>query len=70
MSTTVIVPSWNGARRLQRLLPSLGASSEVVVVVNGSTDETDAVLERFPEVQVIRFASNTKGWINCCRNMT
>ena len=59
MSTTVIVPSWNGARRLQRLLPSLGASSEVVVVDNGSTDDTAEVLaRRFPDVEVVRFARN------------
>ena len=59
MSTTVIVPSWNGARRLQRLLPSLGASSEVVVVDNGSTDDTAEVLaRRFPEVELVRFARN------------
>ena len=55
----MIVPSWNGARRLERLLPSLGTSSEVVVVDNGSTDDTaDLLARRFPEVEVIRFARN------------
>ena len=59
MSATVIVPSWNGARRLQRLLPSLGDGSEVVVVDNGSTDGTsDLLARRFPEVDVIRLARN------------
>ena len=59
MSATVIVPSWNGARRLERLLPSLGAGSEVVVVDNGSTDGTaDLLARRFPEVEVIRLPSN------------
>ncbi len=59
MSATVIVPSWNGARRLQRLLPSLGDGSEVVVVDNGSTDGTsDLLARRFPEVEVIRLARN------------
>lgn len=55
----MIVPSWNGARRLQRLLPSLGDTSEVVVVDNGSTDGTsDLLAHRFPEVEVIRLARN------------
>ena len=55
----MIVPSWNGARRLQRLLPSLGDGSEVVVVDNGSTDgTTDLLARRFPEVEVIRLARN------------
>ena len=59
VSTTIIVPSWNGARRLERLLPSLGTSSAVVVVDNGSTDDTAEVLaRRFPDVDVIRFARN------------
>ena len=59
MNATVIVPSWNGARRLERLLPSLGANSEVVVVDNGSTDSTaDLLTRRFPEVEVIRLAHN------------
>jgi len=59
VSATVIVPSWNGARRLQRLLPSLDDGSEVVVVDNGSTDGTsDLLARRFPEVEVIRLARN------------
>jgi N-acetylglucosaminyl-diphospho-decaprenol L-rhamnosyltransferase len=59
VSATVIVPSWNGARRLQRLLPSLGGGSELVVVDNGSTDGTaDLLARRFPDVEVIRLARN------------
>jgi N-acetylglucosaminyl-diphospho-decaprenol L-rhamnosyltransferase len=59
MTATVIVPTWNGAQRLQRLLPSLGCDSEVVVVDNGSTDGTaDLLARRFPQVETIRFARN------------
>ena len=59
MTTTIIVPSWNGVHRLQRLLPSLGTGSEILVVDNGSTDDTAELLARdFPEVEVIRFARN------------
>jgi N-acetylglucosaminyl-diphospho-decaprenol L-rhamnosyltransferase len=56
---TVIVPSWNGAQRLQRLLPSLGADSEVIVVDNGSTDGTaDLLARRFPHVESLRLERN------------
>ena len=59
MSATVIVPSWNGAQRLQRLLPTLGTDSEVVVVDNGSTDATaDLLARRFPQVEIMRLARN------------
>ena len=59
MSATVIVPSWNGAQRLQRLLPTLGTDSEVVVVDNGSTDGTaDLLARRFPQVEIMRLARN------------
>ena len=59
MIATVIVPSWNGAQRLQRLLPSLSPDSEVVVVDNGSTDGTaDLLARRFPQVEILRLASN------------
>ena len=59
MIATVIVPTWNGAQRLQRLLSSLGTDSEVVVVDNGSTDGTaDMLARRFPEAEIIRLARN------------
>ena len=44
MTASVIVPSWNGAARLRLLLPSLGMSSQVIVVDNGSTDGTKELL--------------------------
>ena len=59
MSATVIVPAWNGAARLARLLPSLGTSSQVIVVDNGSTDDTEELLTtRFSDVDVLRLPRN------------
>ena len=60
---TVGVVAWNAADDLAKLLPALRAAADglglqVVVVDNGSTDDTAAVLERHPEVEVIRNTSN------------
>ena len=60
---TVCVVAWNAAEDLGNLLPSLEAASaglplQTVVVDNGSTDDTEAVLARHPEVEVIRNTDN------------
>ncbi len=48
--TTVIVPNWNGAGRLARLLPQLAAQTlrptRIIVVDNGSTDGSRGQAER------------------------
>ena len=51
MRATVVVPAWNAAQTLGRTLQALGAQQlgeafEVVVVDNGSTDDTRAIAER------------------------
>ena len=54
MIASVVIPSWNGAERLARLLPSLGDSAQVIVVDNGSTDGTGELLSRrFPDADVL-----------------
>lgn len=59
MKATVIVPSWNGAERLAGLIPSLGSHEQVIVVDNGSTDDTAEVLSsRFPDVDVLSLSTN------------
>ncbi len=51
MTASIIVNTYNRARSLERLLPSLdqldGGPFEVVVVNGPSTDDTDAVLSRY-----------------------
>jgi len=58
----VIVPSYNGAELLTRLLLSLARQTvehEVVVVDNGSTDGTrEVVEERFPETRLVALSGN------------
>ena len=59
MSATVVVPTWNGAERLGRLLESLDDDAQVIVVDNGSTDDTPHVLRRrFRDVDVLRLPRN------------
>ncbi len=62
-----MIPSWNGAHFLDPCLAALDAQTigglssgafEIVVVDNGSTDDTAAVLMRWPTVRVLRFRVN------------
>jgi GT2 family glycosyltransferase len=64
---TVVIPTWNGARFLDPCLTALDAQSlgglasgtfETLVVDNGSTDDTAAILTRWPDVWVLRFPTN------------
>ncbi len=59
--TTVVIPNWNGGARLMRVLRDLGAQtmrpSRVIVVDNGSTDESSDAAEA-AGAEVIRFGSN------------
>ena len=61
MSATVIVPTWRGAQRIGALLDSLARQTidpHVVVVDNASSDGTSEILERYPDVDVIRKEEN------------
>jgi GT2 family glycosyltransferase len=65
LACTVVVVSWNRADLLRRCLPALlaqelpGRRFEVVVVDNGSSDDTAAVLaSEFPAVRVIHSRTN------------
>lgn len=57
--TSVLIPSYNAAaylpESLESILPQLAADDELIVVDDGSTDETPAVLARYaPRVRVVR----------------
>lgn len=65
MSVTVVIPTWNGRSRLERLLPALEASflavpgARAIVVDNGSVDgSAEFLAEYHPSVRVIRFPQN------------
>ena len=59
-AVSVIIPTYNDASRLRYCLQALATqtlsrdSFEVIVVDNGSTDDTSAVLEEFPWVHAAR----------------
>jgi GT2 family glycosyltransferase len=58
----VLVITWNRAELLRRCLRSivddLGEGDELIVVDNGSTDHTAAVLAEFPVARVVRLPEN------------
>ena len=59
---SALVINWNGARDLERGLPSLVAQShrplEIVVMDNASSDDSEAVVRRFPEVRWVGLGGN------------
>ncbi|RDI76260.1 putative glycosyltransferase [Gaiella occulta] len=62
-ATTVVIPSWNGADLLADCLAALWRQTlppgEVIVIDNGSTDGTAAMLaEAFPEVRLVGLDRN------------
>ena len=64
---SIVIPTWNGARFLPPCLEALDrqtlgglgdAAFEVIMVDNGSTDDTSAVLARYPDVRVMALPGN------------
>jgi len=75
MDVTVAICSRNRARSLDRTLESLtqmripdGLSWEVVVVNNGSTDDTDSVIENYAQLLPIRGEFEAKAGLSNARN--
>ena len=59
---SVIIPNWNGAQYLPGCLDSLwdqaAPDTEIIVVDNGSADESMEILGRYPGIRVIRNEEN------------
>lgn len=70
---SIVIPTWNGARHLPTCLDALRAQrpvaeaprpfdpaseAEILVVDNGSTDQSAEILARYPEVRVLALPEN------------
>ncbi|GAB3655193.1 DUF2062 domain-containing protein [Hymenobacter agri] len=64
LKLAVVVPTYNNAGTLARVLREVLAHTRNVIVVNdGSTDGTAAILQDFPEVAQVSYPQNVgKGW--------
>lgn len=62
IKTSVIIPNWNGAKYLRGCLDSLWdqatPDTEIIVIDNGSTDESMEILSKYPGIKVIRNEEN------------
>ncbi len=64
---SILIPARNEARNLEKLLPSLlaqdAANLEIIVLNDRSEDDTSAVLEQFPQVQVLEGSPLPADWL-------
>jgi glycosyltransferase involved in cell wall biosynthesis len=60
----VVIPTYNNASTLAGVIASVSEYSDHIIVVNdGSTDDTQAIVQTFPFVQLISYPENKgKGW--------
>ncbi len=61
-SASIVIPTFNGAKRISKCLDALlgqvaGREIEVLVVDDGSTDNTAEIVARYPTVRLIRQAN-------------
>lgn len=64
LKACVLIPTYNNATKLGEVIRSVGEyTSDIIVVNDGSTDDTVNVLQNFPEVLRVSYDENRgKGW--------
>ena len=60
----VIIPTYNNAASLARVIDDVAGYTRNIIIVNdGSTDDTLAVVEQFPFIKLVSYNKNVgKGW--------
>lgn len=59
LGIVVIIPTYNNARTLRRVLDGVLLYTDAIIVVNdGSTDGTAQILESYPQVDLLTFTQN------------
>jgi glycosyltransferase involved in cell wall biosynthesis len=59
MMVSIIIPTYNGAKRIGKCLEALTQQDyqgefEIIVVDDGSTDETEEVVQQYPQIRLIQ----------------
>lgn len=64
LGTCVLIPTYNNAHTLGQVISDvLEYTNHVIVVDDGSTDDTQNILQSFPDIKVISYSPNKgKGW--------
>ena len=64
LKTCVIIPTYNNAATLAKVIEDVAQYTNHIIVVNdGSTDDTVEIVKQFPAIQFISYAQNVgKGW--------
>ena len=64
LKTCVIIPTYNNASTLGNVITDVSGYTENIIVVNdGSTDNTQTILDSFPAVEKVSYTPNKgKGW--------
>ncbi|MCD6062514.1 MAG: hypothetical protein K0R82_425, partial [Flavipsychrobacter sp.] len=55
----VLMPTYNNAAAIATVVKELlSYTSHIIIINDGSTDDTEAILKSFPQVRTIRYSSN------------
>ena len=64
LQVCVVIPTYNNQGTLAAIITDvLGYTNQVIVVNDGSTDDTQAIIQSFPQIQSVSYTGNVgKGW--------
>jgi glycosyltransferase involved in cell wall biosynthesis len=59
MNWCVVIPTYNNGQTLEKVINDvLQVTSKIIVVNDGSSDDTYAILQRFPQISVVSYLKN------------